>query len=223
MAPDTRPAWGCLDSEEIRAAAAGQPVDAGVREHLARCADCRRAVQDLRRELRHPGARSGPRYRRSMLARPAFWLVLLVLGLGAVGVVMFLRQRDKTPPPVTAEPVVAAPAQPPPPVRRPRPRRGGGGPSIDAEIVATIRRNQSGVRICYERALKRDARLRLRLDVQVSVRSTGAVEHVSIDGPADPPELTACIRNVIKTWQFPSAPEAYRSAFPLRLQQSPSP
>ena len=43
----TRPAWGCLDGEEIRAAATGHPVESGVREHLSRCAECERAVHDL--------------------------------------------------------------------------------------------------------------------------------------------------------------------------------
>jgi hypothetical protein len=73
--------------------------------------------------------------------------------------------------------------------------------------------------MCYERALKRNSGLDLRLDVHVRVRSTGAVEQVSIDGPADP-ALTSCIRNVVKTWQFPRAPEAYRSTLPVRLQPS---
>jgi hypothetical protein len=218
----TRPAWACLDGEEMRTTAMGQPVDRGIREHLSRCAECRRAVKDLRRELGHAGGHSELRG-ASMLARPKFWLVLLALALLAfAGVVVIGRRSEKpTPSPVvTSEPVVAPAASPPVRRARPRPRRSA-GPSIDAEIVATIRRNQAGVRICYERALKRNDGLTLRLDVQVGVRPTGVVEQVSFDGPAGAPGLTSCIRNVIKTWQFPRAPEAYQSSFPLRLQPSP--
>jgi hypothetical protein len=219
MAHMTRPAWGCLDGEEMRAAAMGRAGDPGIREHLSRCAECRRAVHDLRPELGQTGRHREPRRGSSLLGRPAFWLVLLAMAVGAVGVVMFGR-RSQPPKPVTSAP--AAVSADPPPVRRVRnrARRSGPSPSIDAEIVATVRRNQGGVRICYERALKRNEGLTLRLDVNVSVRSSGVVEQVSIDGPGDASAVTTCIRNVVKTWQFPRSPEAYRSTFPLRLQPS---
>jgi hypothetical protein len=217
-----RPAWGCLDGEEVRAAARGVG-DPGIREHLARCPGCRRLVQDLRRELGHPGRSSERRHRSSLLARPALWLLLLGGALVVVAAVVFTRRADEASP-VTAAPA-AVPATPAEaaeatPIRRARPRaRRVGQQPLDAEIVATIRRNESGVRICYERALKRDAGLTPRLEVQVSVTPAGAVEHVSIDGPPRTRELTGCIRNVVMTWQFPRAPEAYRSTFPLRLQR----
>jgi hypothetical protein len=221
MERKARPASACLDGEETRAAARGSD-DPGIREHLSRCADCRRAAQELRRELRHTGSHSQRWRPASMGARPAVWLVLLALAVVAVGVVLLVRRAEE-PKQMTLEPVaepVTAPADVPAErrrVRRVRPRPGG--PSIDAEIVATIRRNQSGVRICYERALKRDDDLTLRIDVHVGVTSAGVVEDVSIDGAPGARPLSDCIRNVIKTWQFPRAPEAYRSTFPLRLQR----
>lgn len=149
--------------------------------------------------------------------------MLLVLALVAVGALVVLRRSDSAKPVTTSEAVGVPTESPPPPARRRRARRAGGasagGGSIDAQIVATIRNNQTGVRMCYERALKRDDGLALRVDVNVRIRSTGAVEQVSIDGPAAP-ALATCIRNVVMTWQFPRAPEAYETDFPLRLQPS---
>ena len=222
MVRGTRPAWGCLDAEEIRTAATGQGADPGVDQHLSRCADCRRAVVELQRELGYSGGHRRSRALSSPVRR-RFWPVLLVLALVAVGALVVLRRSDDTKPVTTSEAVVVPTESPPPPARRRRARRAGGasagGASIDAQIVATIRNNQTGVRMCYERALKRDDGLALRIDVNVRIRSTGVVEQVSIDGPAAP-ALATCVRNVVKTWQFPRAPEAYETDFPLRLQPS---
>jgi hypothetical protein len=229
MAADDRPAWGCLDVEETRAVAAGDPVEPGVRQHLSRCSDCRRAVQELGRELRHSGVRYGRTTGVSSSVSSSrsgggIWKLLFLIAVGAAGVFWLIRQR-KEPAPVTAE-AVAVPAVPletpePPPARRARGTRATRSDAPD--IVGTLRRNQAGVRICYERALKRDRHLSPRLDVDVSVSATGAVENVSIDGPRGLGELSSCVRNTIKTWQFPSAREPYRSRFPLLLQPSPTP
>jgi hypothetical protein len=221
MEGTSRPAWGCLDAGELRLAAAGHTGDPAIGEHLASCGSCRQEVRELRGALGRSTRTGGHRYRRPLLARPAFWLLLLVLGLGGLGLVML--KRPKAPPP----PEVATASEPPPaaaPPRRPKPRRarparGSGSPS-DAAIVAVIRDNQTGVRMCYERALKRDPNLALRVDVRVNISAGGVVDRVSLDGLPPGGPLDNCIRNVIKTWKFPAAAAGYETAFPLRLQQS---
>lgn len=226
----TRPAWGCLDHGEIQSAAAGQPVESGVREHLSTCADCRRAVQELRRELGQVASHSELRpHGSSRLRRRLLWLVLLA-GAGVAAWVVVTKRAAEPPKPVAAPEAAAVPDAPPTVrrVRPPRPRRANpsssAGPSspapssLDSQIGATIRRNQSGIRVCYDRALKRNDGLALRLDVNVRMRASGDVEEVSIDGPEGATALTACIRNVIRTWRFPPAPEPYASKFPLLLQ-----
>lgn len=219
----TRPAWGCLDLDEILTAATGRGGDPNIQAHLSQCEDCRRAVHDLSRELGHRdrGSRidQAP-HGRSMVARPRFWLTLVLIALAGYGMKVFLSRKGPEPtPPPPAEQVAAPAEKPAAPGRRKRAIRSRQPPANDVEILATIRRNQSGVKACYERALKRDPNLASRLNVEVRVRATGAVERVSIDGPIGATELGSCIRNNIKSWQFPRAPEAYASQFPLILVQ----
>ena len=220
MDATSRPAWGCLDAREMREAAAGRAEDPAIRAHLASCGQCRQAVHELQAAFGRPMRTRGrvtAGYRRS---RSGFWLLLLVLALGALAVAVFLRK--KTPPAekqatATESEPVAAPTKRPKP-RRARPPRASGSPA-DAAIVDVIRRNQTGVRMCYERALKRDHGLSLRVDVRVNVSSAGVVDRVSLDGLQDGVPLANCIRNVIRTWRFPAASAAYETAFPLHLQQ----
>jgi outer membrane biosynthesis protein TonB len=158
-----------------------------------------------------------------MASRP--WLVLAVLALVGGGIWVLVRRPPEKPAPLAAVPatpvlrVPAAPAGEPParPSRRPHIRPGRA--PMDRDIVATVRDNQSGVRSCYERALKRDHGLTARLEVEVSVLPTGTVERVGVGGASAAPELTSCIRTTIKGWKFPHAPQPYSTAFPLRLQQ----
>jgi hypothetical protein len=224
IAPGERPVWGCLDGREIRAAATGRSQDPAIEEHLSDCQECRRAVEDLARELR----RAPGRFERrggAAATQSRRWLMLACLALVGGGIWMLVRRPLQEPAALTAgpaavvAPVPAAPAReaPPRPSRRPHARPGRA--PLDRDIFATVRENQSGVRSCYERALKRDHRLAPRLEVQVSVLPTGAVERVAVGGALGAPELTSCIRSVIKGWKFPHAPQAYSTAFPLRLQQ----
>jgi hypothetical protein len=224
MAPGERPVWGCLDGREIRAAATGRLQDPAIEEHLSDCQECRRAVDDLAQEVRRaPGGleRGG----RAGATQSRRWLMLTFLALVGGGIWMLVRRPPQEPAALTPGPgpaVVPAPAAPAremPSHRSRRPHTRPEGSPLNRDIFATVRENQSGVRSCYERALKRDHRLAARLEVQVSVLPTGAVERVAVGGPSGRPELTACIRGVIKGWRFPPAPQAYSTAFPLRLQQ----
>lgn len=237
----TRPVWGCLDNEEILTAAQGRGGDPIVEAHLGQCGECRRAVRDLARELGHRGGRSlssistsiyqAPRQRR-LVARPGFWVILVLLALAGYGIKLFLSRKPAEPSSPVSPPAetAAAPAEQPAtaPVRRKRAIRSrpkapaqpsGQGQANNGEILATIRRNQGGVKACYERALKRDPNITSRLDVQVRVQATGAVENVELGGSIGETELGGCIRNNIKNWRFPEAREGYGAQFPLILVQ----
>ena len=90
-----------------------------------------------------------------------------------------------------------------------------------AQIAEVVRNkdHQSGLKTCYERALKRDGRLHSgRLDITVSVGATGTVQRVQVHGPADFLIIEGCIKDAIRHWRFPSNPEEYATSFPLILQ-----
>ena len=223
----------CLDTREIREAAAGDPEDPAVRTHLTKCKRCRREVRELRAALGGSTWSGGSTYRRSVLARPGFWLFLITLPLVAYAVVTFMRQPPRQQePPIASEPEQQEQALQPEPQqpvaaesKRPRARRAraprSSGSSADPEVIAVIRNNQTGVRMCYERALKRDPGLSLRVDARVNISSAGLVDQVSLNGlPAGSP-LHTCIHDVMRNWKFPPRAAPYDTAFPMILQKSP--
>ena len=79
--------------------------------------------------------------------------------------------------------------------------------------------NQAGIKTCYERALKRDSRLRTgRLDITVSVGASGVVQNVQVHGPSDFMIIEGCIKNAIRHWHFPANVEEYATSFPFIMQ-----
>ena len=114
---------------------------------------------------------------------------------------------------------VVTPSQP----RRSRPGPSGGeGKAISQSQISEVVRskeNQAGIKSCYERALKRDGRLRTgRLDITVSVGETGVVQNVQVHGSADFLLIDSCIKSAIRHWRFPASVEEYATSFPLILQ-----
>jgi outer membrane biosynthesis protein TonB len=93
---------------------------------------------------------------------------------------------------------------------------------IPREAIADVIRrkeNQAGLKTCYERALKRDGRLRAgRLDITVSIGPMGSVQKVQVHGSADFMIIEGCLKEAIRHWRFPSNSEEYATSFPLILQ-----
>lgn len=151
------------------------------------------------------------------------------------------KQRPTTtpaiaPPPVN--PVDPAPIAPPPPTsgrlaggeRRVAPlvsdqarqtaAAAAAGPS-EGMITAVVKRkeNQDALRSCYERALKRDDRLRSgRIDVTASVGRSGTVKTVHLSAPPEFSTMESCIRSAVRRWHFPANADEYAINFPLILQ-----
>lgn len=90
-----------------------------------------------------------------------------------------------------------------------------------SQISDVIRKkeNQAGLKTCYERALKRDGRLRTgRLDITVSIGPMGTVQRVQVHGSADFMVIDKCLKGAIRHWRFPANSEEYATSFPLILQ-----
>jgi predicted Zn finger-like uncharacterized protein len=95
---------------------------------------------------------------------------------------------------------------------------GSDGPT-EAMIIAVVKKNQSTIKSCYERALKRDDRLRSgRIDVTAELGSSGTVKSVSLTAPPEFATVEACIKMAVRRWAFPTAPHEYRAEFPLIMQ-----
>jgi hypothetical protein len=90
-----------------------------------------------------------------------------------------------------------------------------------SQISAVVRSktNQAGLKTCYERALKMDNRLTSgRIDVTVSIGTSGIVQRVVINAPSSFILVEPCIKSAVKRWVFPPSSEEYATNFPLIMQ-----
>ena len=85
--------------------------------------------------------------------------------------------------------------------------------------VVRDRNNQAALKSCYERALKMDNHLTSgRIDVTVSIGTSGAVQRVVINAPASFIMVEPCIKTAVRRWVFPPSHEEYATNFPLIMQ-----
>ena len=90
-----------------------------------------------------------------------------------------------------------------------------------SQISAVVRSkaNQAALKSCYERALKMDNHLTSgRVDVTVSVGTSGTVQRVVINAPSSFILVEPCIKGAVKRWVFPPSTEEYATNFPLIMQ-----
>jgi predicted Zn finger-like uncharacterized protein len=104
---------------------------------------------------------------------------------------------------------------------RPNPFAEGAKPVSQDQISAVVRNknNQAALKTCYERALKMDNHLTSgRIDVTVSIGTSGVVQRVIIDAPSSFILIEPCIKAAVKRWVFPPNTEEYGTNFPLIMQ-----
>ncbi len=90
-----------------------------------------------------------------------------------------------------------------------------------SQISAVVRNkaNQDALKSCYERALKMDNHLTSgRIDVTVSIGTSGMVQRVVINAPPSFILVEPCIKSAVKRWVFPPNIEEYGTNFPLIMQ-----
>jgi len=132
----------------------------------------------------------------------------------ALGPARVQKESVETQPAAQLAPPPAVPLRQEPPRRKP--------PAIAplpsaAEITKVIAENQSGIKVCYQRAVTRDNTLAGgKLTAKVSIDPSGRVRHVDMKGPDQfRVLLEPCIRDVASRWHFPPAAEEYGAEFPL--------
>ena len=89
------------------------------------------------------------------------------------------------------------------------------------KISAVVRdkNNQMALKSCYERALKMDNHLTSgRMDITVSIATTGVVKSVVVNAPSSFIMVEPCIKLAVKRWRFPPNFEEYGTNFPLIMQ-----
>ena len=90
----------------------------------------------------------------------------------------------------------------------------------DPLAIVRDRGNSAALRACCDRMTKRDvsladAKLNGKLNVPATIAASGAVRTVSVEAPETLEEVSACVRNVVRHWHFPSKGEESKLSFPL--------
>jgi len=122
---------------------------------------------------------------------------------------------------LAAAPVPAAEAEPEPePLVGPeRTDVGATSARKQTTIARAVEDGRPSLATCYQRALvKDDSLVHGKVTVRVSIAASGRVERVRVAGPAPFRAMQPCLATAIAKWDFPSAPAAYATEFPLVMQ-----
>jgi len=118
-------------------------------------------------------------------------------------------------------PRTAAPGERVVPTYTPKSTPGPGaasGTPKEGVINAVVNKHENKVAItaCYERALKRDEKLRSgKMNVSLTVKPSGIPGNISITAPPEFASVEACIKQAVRRWMFPASSEEYQIEFPL--------
>jgi hypothetical protein len=98
-------------------------------------------------------------------------------------------------------------------------------PEIDTDrVTPIIRRGMRGLAVCYQRGLNRNGDLGGKLELTLTIASTGKVTRVELDAGQSfsDPVVNACIKRRAKAWRFPP-PKGSTSAelsFPVLFKKA---
>jgi len=110
----------------------------------------------------------------------------------------------------------APPAKVDPPVEAKPPE-----PQIDELACAhVVQKNHIAMKLCYQRILKREPELRVKMTTRVRIANTGHVTGVSFAETALAREdIGQCLAHAIEQWEFPAASAEYDFEFPILLMR----
>ncbi len=88
-------------------------------------------------------------------------------------------------------------------------------PLDEAAVHSTVTVNKPRLQRCYERAVRgQQSPPSVRLDVTVTVASSGRVKKVSAEG-SGPGGLAECVEASVRRWRFPASSEGGPARFPI--------
>ena len=107
----------------------------------------------------------------------------------------------------------AAPVKDPPPQKE-------AAPEIDQGVLnAVVERNKLDMKICYQRALKRESDLRIKVVAKLKIAEGRASEVEFADKQLHKEQIGACLSDAFRCWDFPLASKEYAFEFPVVLMR----
>ena len=91
------------------------------------------------------------------------------------------------------------------------------------KVRGFVQQQTPQVRNCYERRLKVNNILQGRVDVQVRVDATGAVQTVRVGGTLGDPEVYGCVRRLAQSWKLPPLTEGNCAVMSIPFNLTPRP
>jgi hypothetical protein len=106
------------------------------------------------------------------------------------------------------------------PVKEPPPPQKEEAPEIDQGVLnAVVERNKIDMKICYQRALKRESDLRVKVVAKLKI----AEGHASVvdfgDKQLHKEQIGVCLSDAFRRWEFPLASKEYAFEFPVVLMR----
>ena len=94
-------------------------------------------------------------------------------------------------------------------------------PTVDGPaMVAVVERNRGAMKLCYQRVLRHEPELRVKLVTRLRIDRAGQVLEVSFDDPrAAREEVGLCLSAAMRQWVFPTANRDYRFEFPVVMMR----
>jgi hypothetical protein len=96
---------------------------------------------------------------------------------------------------------------------------GCGGPPQDlseAQLSAVVAREQPGLERCYRNALESHPYERdITMEATIEIEPSGRVKNVKLEGGGGLPGMSPCLLAAIRSWTFPTAPDATATSLPI--------
>lgn len=107
----------------------------------------------------------------------------------------------------------AAPAKEAPPQKE-------AAPEIDPSVLnAVVERNKLDMKLCYQRALKRESDLRIKVIAKLKIAEGHASEIEFGDKQLHREQIGVCLSEAFRRWEFPLASKEYAFEFPVVLMR----